>query len=208
MVLTLEADSLHIVKWWADAAYAVHADMKSHTGGAMSLGKGVIYGKSTRQKLNTKSSTESELVGADDLMPQVLWTRYFMEAQGYYIKDNVLFQDNQSAILLEKNGRGSSSKRTRHIDVRYFFIADRVASKEVRIEYCPTEAMIADFFTKPLQGILFRRMRNAIMNIVDPAMLVNSDPIASKHQDPRSVLKIKSWANVVGSDPIKVRSGH
>ena len=74
--LTLKADNLHLVKWWVDGAFAVHADMRSHTGGAMSLGKGIIYGALTHQKLNTKSSTEAELIGVDDLMPQILWTRY------------------------------------------------------------------------------------------------------------------------------------
>ena len=84
MPLVLEADDISIIKWYAvDASFAVHPDMKSHTGGAMTLGKGVIYGTSTRQKLNTKSSTEAELVGVNDLMPQVLWTCYFLEAQGY-----------------------------------------------------------------------------------------------------------------------------
>jgi hypothetical protein len=96
----------------------------------MSLGKGVVFGTSTRQKLNTKSSTEAELVGVNDVMPQALWTRYFLEAQGYKVTDNVIFQDNQSAILLEKNGRASSSKRTRHINIRYFFVADRIAQGE------------------------------------------------------------------------------
>jgi hypothetical protein len=136
MPLTLEADKTHVVKWWVDASYAVHPDMKSHTGGALTLGKGVIYGSSTRQKLNTKSSTEAELVGVNDVMPQVLWTQYFLEAQGYKVHDSVIYQDNQSAIiLLEKNGKSSSSKRTRHINIRYFFVKDRKAVNKVSVEY-------------------------------------------------------------------------
>jgi hypothetical protein len=165
--LTLSAESLHNVRWWVDASYAVHPDMKSHTGGALSLGRGVIYGTSKRQKLNTKSSTESEIVGVDDVLPQMLWTLYFLEAQGYKIHDNVLYQDNKSSILLETNGRGSSGKRTRHINVRYFFVADRVKSKEIRIEHCPTGIMVADYFTKPQQGLLFRQMRDMIMGNID-----------------------------------------
>ena len=105
------------------------------------------------------------MVGARNVMPQVLWTRYFLEAQGYPIRDNAFYQDNQSAMLLKKNGRGSSSKHTRHINIRYFFIADRISNNKVRVEYCPTGDMVADYFTKPLQGSLFRKMRNAIMNI-------------------------------------------
>jgi hypothetical protein len=91
-------------------------------------------------------------------MPQVLCTIYFLWDQGYKIDDNILYQDNKSSILLETNGRGSSGKRTRHIAVRYFFIAYRVKSKDIRIEYCRTGTMIADYFTKPLQGLIFRQL--------------------------------------------------
>ena len=83
LVLTLESDGSQTIHWWVDAAFAVHHDMKSHTGGMLSLGKGAIYSTSQKQKLNTKSSTESELVGVDDLMPQILWTRLFLIAQGF-----------------------------------------------------------------------------------------------------------------------------
>ena len=68
-------------------------------------------------------------------------------------------------MLLEKNGRGSSSKRTRHINIRYFFVVDRIKQGELRVEYCPTGDMVADYFTKPLQGSLFRRMHDTIMNV-------------------------------------------
>jgi hypothetical protein len=165
MPLTMEADDLSIVKWWVDASYGVHPGMKSHTGDTMSMGKGSVYSRSTRQKLNTKSLTEAELVGVDDVMPQVLWTKYFLEAQGYKIDDSKIYQDNQSTILLAKDGSGSSSKLTRHINIRYFFVTDRVKRKEVSVEYCPTGEMNADFFTKPLQGVLFRKFRDRIMNI-------------------------------------------
>ena len=69
------------------------------------------------QKINTRSSTESKIVGADDFMPPVCWTRYFMQAQGYKIVDNIMYQDNKSSILLEKNGKASGSKRTKHINI-------------------------------------------------------------------------------------------
>lgn len=72
LFLTLEANNAHVIKWWIDASFAVHPDMKSHTGGCVSHGKGAVYNTSTQQKLNTKSSTESELVGVNNVMPQVL----------------------------------------------------------------------------------------------------------------------------------------
>jgi hypothetical protein len=96
-------------------------------------------------------------------MPSILWTRYFLKEQGYNVNDNVIFQDNKSTMLLEQNGRASSSKRTKHINVRYFFITDRITKGEVRVEWCPTKDMVADFMTKPLQGSLFKKFRDLIM---------------------------------------------
>ena len=166
--LTLQVSDTKLMQWWIDASYGVHPDMKSHTGGVLTLGKGAVYATSTRQKINTKSSTEAELVGVNDVLPQVLWTKYFLQEQGYHCTESVIYQDNQSALLLEKNGRASSSKRTRHINIRYYFVTDKIKNKEVSLEYCPTESMIADFFTKPLQGKLFKTFRDFILNI-DPA---------------------------------------
>jgi hypothetical protein len=88
-----------------------------------------------------------------------------MKAQGYGVKDNVLFQDNKSSILLEKNGKASSSKRTKHINIRYFFITDCVKNEEVSVVWCPTGDTIGDFATKPLQGALFRKFRGQIMGV-------------------------------------------
>jgi len=135
----------------------------------MSLGKGVVYGTSMRQKLNTKSLTEAELVGVSDVLPQALWTRYFMEAQGHGIEDNVLYQDNESALKLENNGCRLSGKWMCHINIRFFFITDRIQNKEFRVAFCPTGDMVADYFTKPLQGTLFRRLRDIIMNVPQSA---------------------------------------
>jgi hypothetical protein len=126
------------------------------------MGRGFPISVSTKQKLNTRSSTESELVGVDDMMPIICWTRYLLLSQGYgiIVIENLLLQDNKSSILLEQNGRASSGKRTRHINIRYFFITDRVNMKEISIDWCPTKEMVADFMTKPLQGSLFKKLRD------------------------------------------------
>ena len=76
-----------------------------------------------------------------------------------------MYQDNQSAILLENNGRASSSRRIKHLNIRYFFITDFIKKVELKIEYCPTDYMVADFFTKPLQGKKFIQFRKIIMNM-------------------------------------------
>jgi hypothetical protein len=89
-----------------------------------------------------------------------------MEAQGFQVQDNILFQDNKSAILLEKNGKALSSKRTKHVNIRYFFITDCVDKGNVSLVWCPTGDMIGDFMTKPLQGALFWKFRDQIMGVV------------------------------------------
>ena len=137
MPLILSADGSGILKWWVDASYAVHPNMRGHTGGSLSFGRGFPIVGSTKQKLNTRSSTEAEVVGVDDFMPAICWTRYFLEAQGYGVKDNVVYQDNKSSILLEKNGKMSSGKHTKHINIRYFFITDHASKGELSIEWCP-----------------------------------------------------------------------
>jgi histone deacetylase 1/2 len=98
------------------------------------------------------------------MMPQIMWTNYFMDAQDYGLSQTILYQDNQSASLLEKHGKMSSSKRTKHVNIQYYFIKDRINKKELSVEHCPTGDMPADFFTKPLQGQLFFKFRKAIMN--------------------------------------------
>jgi hypothetical protein len=120
MPLILSANGSHTLKWWVDASFAVHPNSRGHSGGGLSLGRGFPVMGSTKHKLNTRSSTEAEIVGADNFMPSICWTRCFMEAQGHKIKDNILHQDNKSSILLEKNGKASSSRRTKHVNIRYF----------------------------------------------------------------------------------------
>ena len=100
-----------------DAAFAVHADFESHTWMTMTMGLGAIVSMSRKQELNTKSSATAELVGADDATIMMLWTKLFMEEQGYKIDENILYQDNKSAILLEKNGRKSMGKQSHALNV-------------------------------------------------------------------------------------------
>ena len=173
--LSLGWDGTGNIYWSVDASFAVHNDMKSHTGGVMSLGAGALIAMSTKQKLNTTSSTEAELVGVSDSMPFNMWCTYFFKAQGRAVgkgnivigKRNVLYQDNESCIKLAKNGKASSTKRTRHIHIRYFAVTDRVKNKEIEIHYCPTEEMLGDFYTKPVQGSLYKRFRNNILGITE-----------------------------------------
>ena len=82
------------------------------------------------------------------------------------------FQDNEAAERLEKNGRASSSQKTRHIDIRYFWMKDRIKTEYLSIVHCPTEIMLVDFFTKPLQGSLFRKFRDVLVGYKHTSTLV------------------------------------
>ena len=165
IILTLSVDGFPMNKWWVDVSYAPHQDCRSHTGGVVTLGSGDIGVHSVKQKIKTKSSTEAELVGVDDMTPHIIWTRDFLRCQGFGHVETVVYQDNRSAIILETNGQASVVNRSKHIAVRYFFIRYRVKNGELRIEWCPTNKMLEYFCTKPLQGEEFFKFRKAIMNL-------------------------------------------
>ena len=83
---------------------------------------------------------------------------------------------------MEKNGRRFCSKRTRHLDIRNFYVKDVVERGEAEIAYCPTEAMLADFFTKPLQGNLLKKFRAVILGYVHVSSMCQFNPSESKER--------------------------
>ena len=161
--LYISANNVLNISAYIDASYGTHHDYKSHSGVLISVGRGPIYCSSSKQKLNSKSSTESEMIAVSDGMNHVLWLRNLLQAQGYNLPPSTIFQDNMSAISLFKTGKSQSSTRTRHIAIRFYFVKDRIDAKEIAIEYVGTADMIADILTKPLQGAKFRELRLQLM---------------------------------------------
>jgi len=113
-----------------------------------------------------------------------------LSAQGKYLPTMTIYQDNKSTILLAENGKASSGKQTKHLDVRYFFVTDKIKKGEVKIAYCPTQDMLGDFFTKPLQWTHSARMRPKILNL----------PSSSSTAVHRSVLKNEKKNDENGSE--------
>ena len=68
-------------------------------------------------------------------------------------------------MLLEKNGQFNSSKCTKHMNVHYFFVMDKIKNGKVVLKHCGTDSMIADYFTKPLQGKKFIEFCDKIMGV-------------------------------------------
>ena len=127
-----------------------------------------------------------------------------MEDQGYAMKI-FLGQDNMSAIKQEVNSWKSCGKKSRHMNVRYFLIKDRVARGEIQIDHCPAAEMDGDYFSKPLQGALFRKFRNRIMNLEEsdpmggvrgPSKLKVETKALEAPLSPRSVLDVRQSLDV------------
>jgi hypothetical protein len=141
MVLRIGSEIL--LRAFVDASFGTYDDMKSVTAVIIMIGRATVYVKSGKQKIITRSSTESELVGLSDALYQALWIREFLIHQGITLGPATVYQDNQSTICLANKGR-STSNRTRHIKIRYFFIRHYIDAREIVIDYLPTGAMVAD----------------------------------------------------------------
>ena len=127
--LILSIDKSGNIKWYVGAEFVVHKYMKSRTEGFITMVTGGYHVQSSKQTLNTNSSSVANLVVVGDVLTQVIWTQYFPKEQGYKIRDNVIFQDNQSAIKLENWVILSSSKRIRRTNISHYCITDKLRSR-------------------------------------------------------------------------------
>ena len=126
---------------------------------------GVMASDSTKQKLNTRSSTEAKMVSSDNFLTKIIWCKNFLGCQGIRLNQNILLQDNFSAKTLMEKGRSSCGKRSRTVNIRYFDIKDYCEQGELKIEYCPTDVMVGEYMTKPLQGLKFKKFKNLILGL-------------------------------------------
>jgi hypothetical protein len=193
--LSLSTDSVNIIQWYVDASHQVHDNFRDHTGAMMTLGCGAAMSSSNKQKKNARSSSKTKLYSLDSKIPAIIWTRYFIEAQGYDIESNILYQDNISTLPLSKNGCTSSTGRTKHIHAKFFLVKDYYLQRLIYLRYKPTEGMWANILTKPLQGQAFRLMRSHLMNCPvdyedpdDPATISTSFSLPTKMQSIASSL--------------------
>jgi hypothetical protein len=154
----LFADFLTDIKCYVDASHQTHDNCNGHTGSLLT------FSSSTKQKVPSKSSTETELIDLHDISGNILWTQHFLEAQGYKITSNIIYQDYMSTLSLAKNGYVSSSKQTKHIKAKYLYVHHFHNTGDLTLQYCPTDQMWADILTKPLQGSKFRLFQAFLMN--------------------------------------------
>ena len=163
--LTLEMDDgpLEIIAN-IDSSHATHGDYRGHTGIYITLGKGAIQAISTKQPINTKSSAESELVAASDGATPAINVLNIIKCQGIQVRTLTIEQDNKSTLAMIANGR-AVGPTSRHINIRFFWLNDRIASGEVSMRYIPTEDMPSDLLTKHMEGKAFYKHRSTILNL-------------------------------------------
>ena len=115
------------------------------------------------KNINTRSSTETKLVGADNASTMILWVLLFVESQNFGVDKNIIYQYNKSTVILENNDKKSSSKHTRALKIRYLFLTDQIEKGYLSVEYLPDLDIIGNFVSKILQGKMFQESRKLIM---------------------------------------------
>jgi hypothetical protein len=150
-----------------DSSYASHGDYRGHTGIYITLGKGAIQAISTKQPINTKSSAESELVAASDGATPAINVLNIITRQGIQVKSLTIEQENKNTLAMISNGR-ATGLTSRHINIRFFWLNDRLASGEIFMRYIPTADMTADLLTKKhMEGSSFYKHRNTMLNKIN-----------------------------------------
>jgi hypothetical protein len=149
-----EAKSNLELTGYVDAAYGNNKRGTSTTGYCFLVGDGLISWYSKGQKVVALSIAEAKYIAATEAAKEAIWLRTFLEELGFPQKSTVLFEDNQACILLSRNPQLHS--RTKHIQIRYHFIREKVSSKEITLQYISTKDQLADMFKKSLPGYLLR----------------------------------------------------
>ena len=149
---------------YIDAAYGIHADGKSHSSLAIMMMGGCVIFKSVKQGIVTKSSTESELVATSDLGGIAVYLNDLLPTLHTEDYDIIVMQDNKSCIQLLLNGRLSCSDMSKHIAIRYFWLRERFIHGNLKVEFCPTQDMIANLGTKVITGTQFKDERSMLLN--------------------------------------------
>ena len=157
-------DTLDIVTH-ADASFGVHPDGKGQTAIVTTLGKGAILSNTHKQKIVSKSSSESELIAASDGVSETLSLRNYLLSRNYKVNPATLGQDNLSTKSVIENG-ARSAKRMKHLNIRYFFIHHYIDQQQLTVKYIPTNHIVADLLTKPIQGQQFTFLRDKLLGCI------------------------------------------
>ena len=151
---------------YVDASYNATAEAKGITGMTLHLGSsdGSIWARSYQQKLVSRASAESELQAIDSSTVDIEWVRWWLNHMGYQQKaPTIVYEDNQSTIQLAHTGGGF--QRSKHLNMRYFYVRQAVEEHSIRLQYIPTGDQTADILTKVISSpTLFYKLRSQLLN--------------------------------------------
>jgi hypothetical protein len=147
----------------ADASFAINQGAKGQSGIIIQLGGGLLHASSNRQKLVTLSTAESELVALSSAVQEIVWMRGLLEEIGFkQSAPTICEQDNKSTVVMATRGSGRGGK-SRSINVRHFWMKEKVEDGTIELVYTPSEDIIADGMTKALTRKGFLRWRSRIL---------------------------------------------
>ena len=139
-------------------------DRKSTTGYCTYINNNLISWCTKKQPTVALSSTEAEYMAIAEVAKEVMWLRIILiEMNVNVITPTIIYVDNQSAKKISEND--TEHDRTKHIDIRHYFIRDLINSGEIKLVWISTHDQLADIFTKPLGGTIFTTLRNKLMKI-------------------------------------------
>ena len=148
---------------YSDADWGGRADRKSTSGVCFTLAGCAIYWRSRTQRVVALSTAEAELIALTEAVKEAMHIGYLSREFTPGAKKQqplFIYCDNQAAIIISSETR--FSERTKHIDIRYFFCREKVEDGSVSIKFVPSQANLADFFTKPLLRVIFEVLREML----------------------------------------------
>ena len=148
--LTFPSTNNLLLRGWSDASYANNIDYKSTSGYCFKIGDALVSWASGKQQITALSTAESETIALTLAAQEAIWFRALLEELGFKQTPTTIFEDNQAAIALARNPQ--NHKKTKHIQVRYYFIREHLENGSLALSFCPTHDQLADPFTKILPG--------------------------------------------------------
>ncbi|KAI9190951.1 hypothetical protein LWI28_001272 [Acer negundo] len=146
---------------FSDAHWGGNCDgMKSVLGGCFFPGNSLVSWFCKKQNSISLSITEAEYIAAGSACTQLMWMKQMLADYSLEQRTFTLFCDNMSAINISKNPVQHS--RTKHIDIRHYFIRELVESKTIALQHVKTNDQLADLFTKPLDTLRFGDLSKSI----------------------------------------------
>jgi hypothetical protein len=138
------------------------SDRKSTTGYCTMLNGNLVSWCSKKQSTVALSSTEAEYMAINDVAKEIMWIRMILKELYIVVETpTIIYVDNQSAIRISEND--SEHDRTKHIDIRHYFIRDLITNGEIKLQWIPTAEQLADMFTKPLGATTFTTLRDKLI---------------------------------------------